>query len=260
MTFSNDNQKNQIFVIFGASGDLAHKKIYPALYKLFQAKILGKGTIIVGYARSSIEPIQFRKSLNVPLPDDEVFSVFLESCFYVSEAYNSPHDMKRIIECVGVSKWSDASFEKNFYLSIPPTVFEDTLASIHDALYVPGHKNRIAIEKPFGNDLESCRMVEQALERIPTKDTYRIDHYLGKRTVRGMNMIHQNPLFAGIWNSDHIYQIDIVLYEKDGVGTRAGFYDKAGVLRDVFQNHILQVVALLACDEHAKVRTLFIFF
>ncbi|MGB7160262.1 MAG: glucose-6-phosphate dehydrogenase [Tepidisphaeraceae bacterium] len=257
-------------VIFGASGDLAKRKLIPAIYEMAKEKLLHESSYVVGYSRSEMSDEQFRKVVRESIekysrskPIDEALWKSLEPRFYYTKAdYGSPDDHAR---CGSTLSRLDKKFgiggEKGgnrlFYLATPPETFDDIITRLGERELIekgqnqdPATWHRVIIEKPFGRDLKSAKQLNELLHKYFTEEqVFRIDHYLGKETVQNlMVMRFANTIFEPIWNHKYIDHVQITVSESLGVGTRGGYYDQSGALRDMVQNHIFQLLALVAME------------
>lgn len=242
-----------VFVIFGATGDLAKKRIFPALYKLSTQNLLPKKFKIIASARSQYSSEQFREYLKNNLKIDIVadFENFAKSVDYLVADVTENHNLPDIKKSLDEFKKSVGSHvQVIYYLAISPTIFEQALENIGK------HKlnldaSRIIIEKPFGHDLKSAQNINRELSKFfGENQIYRIDHYLGKETVQNLFVFRfGNEIFEPIWNSKYIDHVQITAAEFIGVEKRGEFYDKTGALRDITQNHLLQLLALTAMQE-----------
>ncbi len=256
--------KPSVIVIFGASGDLAHIKIFPALYSLWEEDFLPDNFFIVGFSRTKFDDGAFRKtifdSLNVncrksPIGEDE-FSNFSKHVFYLTSKYDDDYSYKELGRFIE-SKAKEYNMSKNvaYYLSTPPSIYISVIDGINNAKLVSNEYkgdgfSRIVIEKPFGYDYESARELNgKILSVFKEEEVYRIDHYLGKETVQNILAFRfANAIFEPIWNNKYIDHIQISALESIGVGFRAGYFDKAGVIRDMMQNHMMQLLSLVAIE------------
>jgi len=252
-------------VIFGASGDLAKRKLIPAIYELARQKMLSEKFALVGYARSPMSDEQFRqecrdaiKQFSRTKPVDEaVVNRLTGAISYVSgEDYGSAEGhgklaakLRELDEKVGTAG------NRLFYLSTPPEAFEpviNCLGAKKEAYRSAAGKGfeRIIIEKPFGYDLKSAKELNALLHKyFGEEEIFRIDHYLGKETVQNlMVMRFANSIFEPIWNYKYIDHVQITVSETLGVGSRGGYYEKSGALRDMVQNHMFQLMALAAME------------
>ncbi len=235
-------------VIFGASGDLTHRKLVGALYDLFLNDLLPKDCFILGVARTRWSDTEFREKLKLSLgagADPGKAAAFLEKFTFIAGDYSDPALYKNIKE--NIVKRGAASAGTIFYLATPPEIYETIgvhLADIRD------EKSKIVVEKPFGSDLASARRLNSTITKVfPEKRIYRIDHYLGKETVQNILMFRfANAIYEPVWNRKYIDHIQITAAESEGVGHRAGYYESAGAVRDMFQNHLLQLLCMVAME------------
>jgi len=251
------------FVVFGASGDLAHRKLYAGLYELFRRDLMSRRFYSLGCGRTEFSDEAFRDkvrhSLNETLdnPDGEMLETFLKHLYYTAGDYSDKGLYERL--CAKM-KELDAAYDvegaRIFYLSVPPVLYgeiADKLGALK--LNCPAatgrfEQVRLVVEKPFGRDLDSAKELDRLLGRhFQESQIYRIDHYLGKETVQNLLIFRfANSLFEPVWNRNYIDHIQITIAETLGVEHRANYYDKSGALRDMFQNHILQMLALVAME------------
>lgn len=262
-----DEMNSSIIVIFGASGDLAHIKIFPALYSLWEEGFFPEKFFIVGFARTNMDSETFRKTvfsaLNVncrkkPINEDE-FINFSKHVFYLTSKYDDDSSYSQLGGFIE-SKAKEYNIPKNivYYLSTPPSVYESVIEGIKNANlnsyeYKEENFSRVVIEKPFGYDYESAEALNKKITSVfKEEEIYRIDHYLGKETVQNIFAFRfSNAIFEPIWNNKYIDHIQISALESIGVGFRAGYFDKAGVIRDMMQNHMMQLLASVAIEPPA---------
>ncbi|WP_125606483.1 glucose-6-phosphate dehydrogenase [Lapidilactobacillus bayanensis] len=251
-------ENNTLFVIFGGSGDLAHRKLYPALFQLYLKGSLNEHFAVIGTARRPWSHEFFRAGVLENLSDGTVEQreTFVEHFYYQS------HDVKDSAHYVALKRLIDeldAKYQINgnrlFYMAMAPALFgtiADHLRS--ERLLSTGGYNRLIIEKPFGHDYESALALNNAIVGTFDQDqVFRIDHYLGKEMVQNIPFIRfANPFLDAVWNRDYIDNIQITLAESLGVEERGGYYETAGALRDMVQNHIMQIIAMLAFPRPTK--------
>ncbi|KAF2075890.1 hypothetical protein CYY_002826 [Polysphondylium violaceum] len=252
---ANDYRTPLTVVILGASGDLAKKKTYPALFSLYLRSLLPENTIIYGYARSHIELDDFKKRIGSYLKgSEEKKKAFLDLCHYHSGLYDdkSAYDeFDKLIRKEEAKIQSPTSkYNRLFYMAIPPSIFIEVSKGIHGSLIENNGWSRVIVEKPFGRDLESSRVLVSELGRLfKEKDLFRIDHYLGKEMVQNLMVLRfSNAVFEPLWSKSHISNITITFKEDIGTEGRGGYFDQFGIIRDVMQNHLLQVLSLVAME------------
>lgn len=247
-------------VIVGASGDLTRKKLIPALFSLYCNNLLPQEFTVVGFARSKKSDDEFRKDISENLtsryePEPDVCDIriggFLKRAHYFSGQYGDPDAFNRLAEKFpGIRKDNENLL---VYLAIPPSVFSATLDSLGSS-EVAAEKSegwsRVVVEKPFGRDSKSSRELTEHLSAVFDEErTYRIDHYLGKEVIQNLLILRfANLIFEPIWNSNYIDKVTITFSEDIGVEGRAGYFDHFGIIRDVLQNHLLQMLALTAME------------
>jgi glucose-6-phosphate 1-dehydrogenase len=243
-------------VILGASGDLAVKKTYPALFSLYVHDLLPLDKItIYGYARSHLDLEEFRKKISSKFPssaDSNKKKHFLDHCYYFTGQYDSEKDFQKINEELeGKEKQlSSKGANRIFYFAIPPNVFIPAARSIAATAISQSGWTRVIVEKPFGHDLESSAELNKELSLLFTEDQiYRIDHYLGKEMVQNLMVLRfANKVFEPIWNRDHVQAVMITFKEDFGTQGRGGYFDSFGIIRDVMQNHLLQILSLVGME------------
>ncbi len=251
--------ENQILVIFGASGDLATRKLYPALFKLYKSESLPKKFAIVGVSRTDYDDESFRikqgNSLREKYPQatPDCINGFMEMVYYKQLDTAKDEDYLGLKDYLQeLRKTLDIDDNLLFYLSTPPVLYKIISGNIHYAGLNSSEDGfrRILIEKPFGVDLESAIDLNTYLKEIfKEKDIYRIDHYLGKETVQNILVLRfSNGIFEPLWNRNYIDSVDIIASETIGVENRGGYYDNAGALRDMIQNHLMHLMAFVAME------------
>ncbi|MEJ5238086.1 MAG: glucose-6-phosphate dehydrogenase [Limisphaera sp.] len=249
-------------VIFGASGDLTRRKLMPALYHLFHARQLPESFQIIGVARRPYSDLQWREELlqsvrqfgRPPAPDSETWEAFARRVFYCAGDLEDPATYSRLAARLRASEPAELRHHILYYLATKPSQFARVVERLHAENLLqpsPAHGwQRVVVEKPFGHDLASARALNQMLAQHVAEDQlFRIDHYLGKETVQNIMMFRfSNAVFERLWNRDAIEHVQITVSETAGVGDRAGYYEEAGALRDMLQNHLLQVLALVTME------------
>ena len=228
-------------VIFGATGDLCKKKLIPALYKLWQKKLLPHNILIVGASRRELpKEIWLEKLGDYP----EEFTTWMD---FISCDLDCQESLMKL---------HDDSADTTYFLSVPPERYENAIINLKEAGFLDNpERSRVVVEKPFGHDLESANHLQSVVERhLREKQIYRIDHYLGKDTVNNILATRfSNILLEPLWNRQYIEEIQIFATETIGCDGRAQYYETAGAVRDMLQNHVLQVLALVAMDAPSKI-------
>jgi glucose-6-phosphate 1-dehydrogenase len=253
-------------IIFGASGDLTHRKLVPALYNLASDGYLPENFTVVGFGRKPLSDDVFRAELHEaaqehsrssPL-DEQVWQRFAQRLHYRQGDYAQRADYEALHEQLSeIEALSGLCGDRLFYLATPPEAYRQITEMIGaSSLGRPcaGAWLRVIIEKPFGRDLQSARELNEHLHRFFTEDQiYRIDHYLGKETVQNILVFRfANTIFEPIWDNRYVDHVQILVSEDIGVGNRGAYYESAGVVRDIIQNHALQLVALTAMEPPAE--------
>ncbi len=249
-------------VIFGASGDLTGHKLVPALFRLFRKGRLPAEARIVGVARSAFSDEQFRTRLADPVQKTlgkewhpEHWQEFARRVFYVSSDAAKPGGLEPL------QKWLAAHEEKNsgnrlYYLAVGPDLYPGIATRLGESglAQEDGGWQRLIVEKPFGRDLASARELNRTLHRyFKEEQIYRIDHYLGKETVQNILAFRfANSIFEPVWNRHYIDHVQLTVAETAVVGTRAGYYEHSGVLRDMIESHLLQVLTLVAMEAPSR--------
>ncbi|MCC5895826.1 MAG: glucose-6-phosphate dehydrogenase [Alkalibacterium sp.] len=252
-----------LFIIFGATGDLAHRKLYPAIYHLFKKNMLSESFAVIGTARREWSDEHYQEVVLDSIEDltesKEHAKAFAEHFRYQSHNVKDSehyHTLKELADTLD----DEYSIEGNriFYLSMSPSFFGTITHHLREqSLVTDNGFNRVIIEKPFGTDFESSKALNDEINDSFDEDQlYRIDHYLGKEMVQNILALRfSNRLIENSWNKDSISNIQITLSEDLGVEERGEYYDKSGALRDMVQNHVLQVVSLLTMTKPASFTT-----
>jgi glucose-6-phosphate 1-dehydrogenase len=249
-------------VIFGVTGDLARKKLMPAVYDLANRGLLPPGFALVGFARREWEDQDFAKVVHDSVEqyartpfDEDVWSQLAEGIRFVQGEFDDDKAFEELrATLTELDEHRGTMGNHAFYLSIPPKAFPlvtEQLRRSGLAEQQNGQWRRVVIEKPFGSDLKTARELNDVVESVfPPDSVFRIDHYLGKETVQNILALRfANEMYEPIWNSNYVDHVQITMAEDIGVGGRAGYYDGIGAARDVIQNHLLQLLALTAMEE-----------
>lgn len=251
-----------VLIVFGASGDLTHRKLLPSVYELFKRELLNENFYLVGCARSEFSDNQFRNDAANAIRESlgnvsgENLKSFIEKLYYLSGNYDDESFYRSIADrLTELDRRHNVPGSRIFYLAVPPVLYETIVKGLSKAgLSCIGKPEcemvRLAVEKPFGRDLQSAVELNRILqEHFDEKQIYRIDHYLGKETVQNILMFRfANAIYEPVWNRNFIDHIKITIAESVGVEHRGDYYDKAGALRDMFQNHILNMLSLVAME------------
>jgi glucose-6-phosphate 1-dehydrogenase len=254
-------------VIFGGAGDLAHRKLLPALYNLYVDRLLPPRVAVVGVGRQPLTDEAYRDFAKEGTtrfsrrpPEDADWQGFARSLFY----HQGSIEEAAVFRALGahldtIEHEHNLPGNRIYYLAVPPTMFAPTVKNLAAAQFVRPPDSppfaRLIIEKPIGRDLASARAINDAIASVfDERQIYRIDHYLGKETVQNILVLRfANSIFEPLFNQKYIDHVQITVAEEEGVGTRAGYYEQAGALRDMVQNHILQLVALVATEPPRSV-------
>ncbi len=253
---------NQMLVIFGASGDLTARKLVPALFNLYQGRHLPKNFTVLGVSRSDLTDDDFRKKVvrhskyleeSIKESDAAFIDHFAEKLFYedLGKEYDTSYEkLRKRISDLDEAHGTDGNII--FYLSTPPSLYEIIAKNLADQGLNDQKEGwkRLIVEKPFGYSLASAKALNEGLHRyFKESQIYRIDHYLGKETVQNLLVTRfANSIFEPLWNRNYIHHVEITNAESGGVEKRGGYYDKSGALRDMFQNHLLQIVSLVIME------------
>lgn len=254
-----------VVVIFGATGDLTGRKLAPAIYNLGKDGLLPANFACVGFARREKSHEDFRQEMKEDInqfsrtkPIDEAFwKNFQEQIFYHRSEFDDDAGYEKLAAFL---KQLDGKYatrgNRVFYLSVQPKFFTTIIEKLskHGLIYDPNKEkskwSRVIIEKPFGHDYESAQALQKQIEKhLDESQIYRIDHYLGKETVQNLLVFRfANSIFESIWNYKHIDQVQITVAEDIGIGTRGHFFEEEGLLRDIVQNHMMQLLSLVAME------------
>lgn len=252
-----------VMVIFGASGDLTRRMLIPDLFKLYKEKLLPENFTILGFSRKELDDKSFRESMKEAVTEfingdvvaEKIYNKFEKNIYYISENYDDPESYKRLSEKLeSLDKEKNIKGNRLFYLAVPPESLSPILKNIA-ACGLNKNENsrswtRIILEKPFGHDLESAMILNKKVRRYFSENQiYRIDHYLGKESVQNILVTRfANGIFEPIWNRNYIEYVEVTSSESIGIENRGGYYDNAGALRDMVQNHLLQLVGYTAME------------
>nr|WP_319512214.1 glucose-6-phosphate dehydrogenase [uncultured Draconibacterium sp.] len=245
--------EDQILIIFGASGDLTKRKLIPALFELYKQDLLPEKFAVLGASRSELSDDDFRNRADEFIPDDKNREEFKKLLFYQPVQNNEANDFIPLKERLDVLSGS-MKIEQNyvFYLSTPPSLYPviPKLLCLNGLSKSDNNFRRLIVEKPFGTDLKSAKELnQQLLNYFEEEQIYRIDHYLGKETVQNMLVTRfSNGIFEPLWNRRYIERVEITSAESLGVEGRGGYYDNSGAMRDMLQNHLLQVAGFVAME------------
>ncbi len=258
--------ENQILVIFGASGDLTKRKLLPSLFELFDRNLLPEHFVILGVARTAFSDKEFRsvqkenlkQFLKGEKPSDERLDAFLIRVYYLGLDTDKSEEYRFLAEKVTILReLHDIPDRLLYYLAIPPQKYAIVSSALkenglHQAQTVDGWR-RIIVEKPFGSNLKTAQELNYQLCSIFAEDDiYRIDHFLGKETVQNILVLRfANQIFESLWNRNYIDSVEIYALEKLGVENRGKYYEGAGALRDMVQNHLMQLMGFVAMEAPA---------
>ena len=252
-----------IVVIFGASGDLTKKKLLPALFHLEESGLLPKEFAVVGVARRDLSKT-FTPDMKQAIVDsgakegDEKLGPFIEKVSYFTTNFDDSDGYKRLKETLaGIDKEKGTAGNRLFYLAVAPEYFQEIVDKLGEQGMDKPQGNahvRVIIEKPFGHDLGSAKELNDGVAKVFKEDQiFRIDHYLGKETVQNIFVLRfGNALFEPLWNAQYIDNIQITAAESIGIEGRGPFYEKAGVSRDILQNHMMEMLEFVAMDKPAS--------
>nr|XP_019011546.1 glucose-6-phosphate dehydrogenase [Kwoniella pini CBS 10737]OCF50327.1 glucose-6-phosphate dehydrogenase [Kwoniella pini CBS 10737] len=253
METSGEQLKDEtVVVVLGASGDLAKKKTFPALFALFAQGLLPKDVHIVGYARTKMDEAEFYKRETQYIKgDDSKIEEFKKISSYISGQYDGDEGFQELLKHLEKLEGDRKTKNRVFYMALPPSVFTTVAKGLKKNVYSENGINRIIIEKPFGKDLESCReMMSELKAQWQENETYRIDHYLGKEMIKNLLVLRFGNVFLdAAFNKNFVSNVQITFKEPFGTEGRGGYFDEFGIIRDVCQNHLLQTLSILAMER-----------
>jgi glucose-6-phosphate 1-dehydrogenase len=248
-------------VIFGGNGDLTHRKLLPALYNLHVDGLLPPRMAIVGVGRKALTDEAYREFAKDGITtfsrrplDEQAWETFSTLLFFVNASIDGEQGLAPLGARLDIVEHEGGlSGDRIYYLAVPPSLFAPTVRQLARARFVTKADHpvaRIIVEKPIGRDVESARAINDAIAEVfDERQIYRIDHYLGKETVQNILVLRfANSILEPLFNQKYVDHVQITVAEEEGVGTRAGYYEQAGALRDMVQNHLLQLLALVAME------------
>ena len=244
-------------VVFGASGDLTKRKLLPSLFELYKRELISENFYLLGCGRKELSDEQFRQTAKQAIKEKSKGQAkkFLEKIYYLSGSYDDSKFYEQLKTRIGeLNEKHKIDGSMIFYLSVPPFLYGGIVEQLGAAKLTCGNKAKkqvkLIVEKPFGRDLDTAVELNDKISHcFDESQIYRIDHYLGKETIQNIMMFRfANAIFEPVWNREYIDHVQITIAESLGVEHRAGYYDKSGALRDMFQNHALQMLALVAME------------
>ncbi|CAH8303440.1 unnamed protein product [Eruca vesicaria subsp. sativa] len=251
------SQPTVSITVVGASGDLAKKKIFPALFALYYEDCLPEHFTIYGYSRSKMTDVELRNMVSKTLTCridkrancGEKMEEFLKRCFYHSGQYDSQEHFTELDKKLKEHEAGRIS-NRLFYLSIPPNIFVDAVKCASSSASSVNGWTRVIVEKPFGRDSETSAALTKSLKQYLEEDQiFRIDHYLGKELVENLSVLRfSNLIFEPLWSRQYIRNVQFIFSEDFGTEGRGGYFDHYGIIRDIMQNHLLQILALFAME------------
>ncbi|KAG1469713.1 hypothetical protein G6F56_003096 [Rhizopus delemar] len=260
---SNRLKDGLTIIVLGASGDLAKKKTFPAIFALYKDGFLPKNTKVMGYARSDLDEQEFHKRVqsNLEIDSDDLkkkSEEFIKLCSYVKGKYDKDESFKNLDKVIAESEkergLKGEQTSRIFYMALPPGVYIEVSKGLSNFVRSKEGKTSLVIEKPFGKDSESAiELVDEIKKLFKEEEVYRIDHYLGKELAKDLlNFRFANMIFSPLWNNQYIDTVQISLKEPFGCEGRGGYFDEYGVIRDVIQNHLLQLFSIIAMERPVK--------
>ena len=260
-----------VIVVFGATGDLTARKLLPAIYNLAHERNLSENTVVIGVARSENTSEIFRQKMSHAIDQfsrtksiDHIFwDHFKNKIFYHPSDCEKDHCYEKLQKLLSeIDKDFGTQGNRIYYLATPPSYFPVIIEKLHthgliyDIRTIHDKWSKVVIEKPFGYDLDSAIQLQEQLSKcLDESQIYRMDHYLGKEGVQNLlSFRFENALFASLWNNEHIDNVQITLGEDIGIGSRANFWEQTGSLRDVFQNHLMQLLAIIAMEPPLELK------
>lgn len=258
-------------VIFGATGDLTSRKLIPAIYNLAYEAHLHPNTAVVGFSRGQHTHETFRKKMSeafeqfsrIKIKDVAFLSDFESKIFYNPSDFEQDQGYENLKQLLAsIDQELHTNGNRIYYLATPPSQYSTIVKKLHahGLIYKPDDKkwSRVILEKPFGNDLASAINLDNDISKYLDKDQiFLMDHYLGKEAVQNLLTLRfENTFFEPLWNNKYIDNIQITLAEEIGIGTRANFWEKTGSLRDVFQNHLMQLLAIIAMESPTSLKAI----
>jgi glucose-6-phosphate 1-dehydrogenase len=251
-----------VVVIFGASGDLTHRKLIPALFDLYKNGLLGGHFAVLGFSRSHLSNDDFRRSAREGIGQyttdevpEEAWQAFSTGLHYMVGQFDAPASYEKLRERLErLDAEHGTQGNRIFYLATPPELFQVITAQLGDAGLQHGQRAdsfaRLVIEKPFGTDLASARKLNDAIQSVfDESSVFRIDHYLGKETVQNILAFRlSNGIFEPVWNRNFVDHVQLTVAETVGVERRGGYYDQIGAFRDMVENHMLQLLSIVAME------------
>lgn len=262
-----EDNLSAVLVIFGGTGDLTHRKLMPALYNLVLDQLLPENFTVVSVGRRDKSEEEYKKDIYESVKkhsrnkiDATIWNRLQEMIHYYQFDFTNLEGFAGLREYLDkLDKVNETVGNRVFYLAVAPEYFETIVQGLQASQLAvkPGAWSRLVIEKPFGKDLGTARKLNQRIiEVFQEKDIYRIDHYLGKEMIQNIMVLRfTNSIFESIWNNKFIDNIQISLTEKLGVGTRGGYYEHSGAMRDMIQNHIIQILSLVAMEPPINLKT-----